>query len=118
MKHDTIKKHKDFITSLDTTILRSGNFTLKIKPASNTNGAHYGIVASKRFFRLAVERNRAKRLLRDWLAFNEDLMNENFDYIFMAEHGILNVKREEGRQEMANVLKKVSDKKHAFKKQS
>ena len=70
--------------------------------------ARYGVIASKRTFKLAVNRNRAKRLLRDWIADNENLMLPNMDYVFIARAAVLDCSREIGRKKMANALKKIS----------
>ena len=78
-----------------------------MKPVQKKD-SRYGIIASKRTFKFAVQRNRAKRLLRDWIAFNEDLMLPDMDYIFIARANILNCSRESGRAKMANALKRIS----------
>ena len=73
MKRKTIRNHKDFLTSPDNPFVAAGCFVVKMKPAQKQD-ARYGIIASKRTFKLAVQRNRAKRLLRDWIDFNESLL--------------------------------------------
>ena len=62
----------------------------------------------KKTFKLAVHRNRAKRLLRDWIAFNEDLMNPNLDYIFIAYDQIFMASCDVGRKNMKHLLKKIA----------
>lgn len=81
---------------------------LKAKYAKITGDARYGLIASKKTFKLAVQRNRAKRLMRDWLAFNEDLMLPDLDYIFILHNSILECDRESGRKSVASALKKIS----------
>ena len=80
---------------------------LKVKNAKVIGDARYGIVASKKTFKLAVQRNRAKRLLRDWIAFNESLMLPDMDYIFIARPGILEADRENGRAQILQAFKKI-----------
>ena len=107
MKRKTIRNHKDFLTTSSDPTVISSCFIVKAKSAAKKD-ARYGIIASKRTFKLAVQRNRAKRLLRDWIAFNEPLMLPDMDYIFVARTSILNCSRENGRKKIATVLKKIS----------
>ena len=101
---DTIKKHSDFITADTDPSARSAYFVVRAKPAKFTDDARVGFVATKRSFRFAVDRNRAKRLLRDWVRFNEDLMLPEYDYIFIANANILTATRDMGRASVAKTL--------------
>lgn len=101
---NTIKNHKDFIRSESDIEAKSAFFFIRAKPSINSEDPRYGLIAAKKTFKLAVERNRAKRLLRDWIAFNEKLLAENLDYIFIARRPILNAGREEGRIAMKKAL--------------
>ena len=107
MKRKTIRNHKDFATTSDDPVVADFYFIVKAKPAVKKD-SRYGLVAAKRIFKLAVARNRAKRLLRDWIAFNEHLMKPNMDYIFIARPSILICPRETGRKKLAQALKKIS----------
>ena len=107
MKRKTIRNHKDFSTGPDDPVYANHYFIVKAKPAVKKD-SRYGIIASKRSFKLAVQRNRAKRRLRDWIAYNENLMAPNKDYIFIARIAIFDCSREVGRQKMAHAIKKVS----------
>jgi ribonuclease P protein component len=57
-----------------------------------------GIVAGKRFGS-AVERNRAKRLLREFFRLNQERIREGFDLVVIARRGMrgLSYKETEGR---------------------
>ena len=107
MKRKTIRSHKDFFTTPDDPTYVGHWFIVKAKTAVKKD-SRYGIIASKRSFKLAVHRNRAKRLLRDWIATNENLMAPNKDYIFIARVPILECSREVGRQKMAHAIKNLS----------
>ena len=107
MKRKTIRNHKDFATTPEDPVVTDTCFIVKAKPAVKKD-PRYGLIAAKRVFKLAVLRNRAKRLLRDWIAYNEDLMNPDMDYIFVARTSILNCSREQGRENLARALKKIS----------
>lgn len=101
---DTIKKHIDFAITDQDLNARSVYFFVRAKPVKHPDNPRYGIVATKRTFRHAVDRNRAKRLLRDWIRFNEWRMCDDMDYIFIARHPILIAKRTDGRVAMRKVL--------------
>ena len=110
MKRKTIRNHKDFYIPHDSNLVASCDcFVLRAKPAKIPSDARYGILATKKVFRFAVQRNRAKRLVRDWLAFHENLMNNNLDYVFILRAPILNMDRKSGRKEMEYVLNKISE---------
>ena len=108
MKRKTIRSHKDFFTTPEDFRSRGYFVTVKAKPAKIPNEGRYGLVASKRVFKLAVDRNRAKRLMRDWLAFGEALMVPCLDYILIAHLPILNCNREFGRKKMIRSLKRIA----------
>ncbi|MBO4745915.1 MAG: ribonuclease P protein component [Alphaproteobacteria bacterium] len=101
---DTIKRHQDFITADTDPSARSAYFVVRAKDAKFPGDARVGFVATKRSFRFAVDRNRAKRLMRDWVRFNEALMLPEYDYIFIANAHILTATRDMGRSAMAKAL--------------
>ncbi len=101
---NTIKKHSDFAVSPDDLSGLSSYFIVRAKYARFPNDARYGLVVTKRTFKHAVDRNRAKRLLRDWIRFYSDMMLPNMDYIFVARAPILKATREEGRIAMRKAL--------------
>lgn len=108
MKRKTIRNHKDFIVPDDCVMVRCVSCIVKTRPVKVPGDARYGIVVSKRIFKLATMRNRAKRLLRDWIAFNEDLMLPDLDYVFMANASVLEYDRETGRDEIKKAFKKIA----------
>jgi len=108
MKRKTIRNHRDFVTSPDDLMVRAGCFIVKAKNAKFENDARYGLVAAKKIFKLAVQRNRVKRVLRDWIAFNEKTMLPDLDYIFIARDSVLNTNREDGREQVCQALKKIA----------
>lgn len=101
---DTIKSHADFHTTDDDPSARSLFFFVRAKPARFPTNPRVGFMATKHTFKLAVHRNRAKRLLRDWVRYHERLMCPEFDYIFIARHMILDATRPAGRIAMEKAL--------------
>lgn len=102
---DTIKKHQDFLMRDDDPSARSPYFFVRAKKARFADDPRVGFTATKRTFRLAVERNRAKRLLRDWVRHNKGLMADMFDYVFIARPQILNATRTDGRDAIEKALR-------------
>lgn len=113
---NTIKKHIHFLPGPDDITACSTFFFIRARATKFTDGARYGITATKRTFKLAVNRNRAKRLLRDWIRFCETKLCPDLDYIFIARHGILEATRAQGRTALKKALhhiKKLNDTKNA-----
>lgn len=108
MKRKTIRNHRDFITSPLSPKTVTDFCVIKAKPAKIPGDARYGLIVSKRSFKLAVERNRAKRLMRDWISYNEDLMLPALDYIFILRNTILNATRDKGRASTSVALHKIA----------
>lgn len=111
---NTIKLHKDFLPSAEDLDARCVWFFVRAKKTKTPDDARYGLIVTKKTFRYAVERNRAKRLLRDWIRFNENQMLPEFDYVFIARHPILEAGREDGRTAMKKALNYI--KKQAIEK--
>lgn len=101
---NTIKNHIDFLMTDEDPTARSAYFLIRAKSAKCPDDARYGLIVTKKTFKLAVDRNRAKRLLRDWIAFNEKHMLANMDYVFIARRAILTATRAEGRTAMRKAL--------------
>ncbi len=107
MKRTTIRNHLDFLMPRDAPHICTDCVIVKFKPAKFANDPRYGLIVPKKMFKLAVHRNRAKRLLRDWIAYNEKLMLDKYDYIFISRGTILGCSRDFGRHEVYRALKKV-----------
>ena len=104
MIRDTIKKHDDFAMDEDDPIAKSRYFLIRAKVTKFPRDARYGLIVTKKTFKHAVDRNRAQRLLREWIRFHHDMMLPDMDYIFVARAPILKATREEGRVAMRKAL--------------
>ena len=109
---NTIKSHNDFKTDRNFPAAVTELFSIRTKPAKFPDDPRYGLVVSKRNFRFAVRRNRVKRLLRDWIAYANDYMCPELDYVFFARTEILNdtITREIGRETMVRALQEIKKK--------
>ena len=83
---------------------RSSLFLVRMRAARLPEDPQYGLVVTKRMFKHAVDRNREKRLLRDWIAYNEKMMRADRDYIFIVRRDILKATRTDGRIAMKKAL--------------
>lgn len=110
MIRDTIKNHADFAMGENDPTARCAYFLVRAKPAKFQNDPRYGIIVTKKTFKHAVDRNRAKRMLRDWIAFNEKMMRPEWDYVFIIRRAIMDADRTLGRVAMKKAL-------HFLKKQ-
>jgi ribonuclease P protein component len=107
---NTIKKHAHFAMPDNAPVAKSAMFLAKMSATKFPGDARYGLVATKRTFKHAVQRNRARRLIRAWLADNESAMLPDMDYIFIARPPILDATKPQGVEAMKkalNYLKKV-----------
>lgn len=101
---NTIKNHSDFAMTDNDLSAHCAFFIVRAKPAKIPDDARYGLITTKKTFRFAVHRNRAKRLLRDWIAYNENMMLDDKDYVFVARRAILDATRQEGRDAVRKAL--------------
>ena len=104
MIRDTIKNHSDFAAGDNDPTARSAFFLVRTKPAKHPDDARFGLIVTKKTFKHAVDRNRAKRLIRDWFEHNEKMMRDDWDYIFVIRRDILNADRDSGREAMRKAL--------------
>jgi ribonuclease P protein component len=69
-----------------------------------------GVTASKKVLGKAVQRNRAKRLLRETFRSNEPSLrslSRNYDWVLNAKAAVLNEKVHAPGQELAGIIEKV-----------
>ena len=104
MIRDTIKNHSDFAMGENDPTARCAYFLVRAKPAKFPDNARYGMIVTKKTFKHAVDRNRAKRMMRDWIAFNEKMMRPEWDYVFIIRRAIMNADRTSGRVAMKKAL--------------
>ena len=86
---NTIKNHKDFTIENEDATARCAYCLIRARHIRFPGDPQYGLVVTKRTFRNAVDRNRAKRLLREWIRQNERHMRDDLDYVFIARSMIL-----------------------------
>jgi len=108
MKRKTIRNHKDFCMPKNGLRVSMGDFIVKAISTRKPDDPRYGLVVSKRNFKFAVQRNRAKRLMRDWIMANEHLMLPDLDYVFIIYNSVLECDRKKGRRKVKRALVKIT----------
>jgi len=81
-------------------------FIARARPTMFETG-RYGLVATKKTFKHAVDRNRAKRLLRAWIAECKTDMGDKTDFVFIARTAILGATKPDGVAMMRKAVKKI-----------
>lgn len=100
---NTIKARKDFDFE-DSKSIAMPSFFVKFRRRHYYRG-EYGLVASKRSFLHAVERNRAKRQLRAWLS--KCKVPARFDLLLIARPMIMETTLTDGVGQMKKAIKKI-----------
>jgi len=102
-----IRNHKDFAMPEEAPVFKTEYFIARARPTIWPGDAKYGITATKRTLKLAVDRNRAKRVLRVWIRDNEKSMSPKLDYVFIVRAGILKADFQAGKELMKTAMKKL-----------
>lgn len=66
-----------------------------------------GFIASKKFDKRAVTRNRARRLMRESVRAHLDTLKDGYDLVLIAKHPIKDVNFEEVNASFHKILSKV-----------
>ena len=101
---NTIKNHKDFAIDGDDSTARCAYCLVRARHIRFPGDPQYGLVATKRTFKHATQRNRAKRLMREWLRLNSRHMRDDLDYVLIARPAILDATRDQGVEAMRKAL--------------
>jgi ribonuclease P protein component len=99
---NTLKSRRDFDFN-DAGFAAMPAIIVKWKP-KRLEAPRYGMVATKKTFKTAVKRNRARRLIRAWLA--ECGLPAACDIIVIARAPILETGKKDGVAQMKKALKK------------
>ena len=104
MKSKTLKENKDFSRLYYTGKSRADSCLVTYVSKSRRNETRVGITSSKKIGK-AVERNRARRLIRASFSFFENDLNANYDIVFVARSKTTKVKMQDVKEQMETQLK-------------
>lgn len=101
-----IRKRKEFENVFEKGFYSADRF-LTLKAVENKMPfSRFGFVVSKKISKKAVERNRAKRLMREAIRLTEEKIKPGFDIIFISRIGIINKSLEEIKESVEKLLKR------------
>ncbi|MGJ8692908.1 MAG: ribonuclease P protein component [Thalassotalea sp.] len=83
----------------------SKHFTILITPNNDGNN-RLGLAIAKKRVKLAVQRNRIKRLVRENFRLNQDKI-PNIDMVVMVKSGIDDLDNQEINQQIASIWRKI-----------
>ncbi len=85
-------------------VLKKSNFILIFRE-NNLEFPRFAFIASKKFSKRAVDRNRAKRLLKEAVRKRIDKLSKfQYDFIFIAKKNILNKKLDDVLKEIDDII--------------
>ena len=85
----TLKKYSDFLIDTGFKNIKTDIFILKTRPCVFEEDPRYGIVATKKTFKLAVDRNKVRRRLKASLIIFDKKLSKKLDYIFILKRKFL-----------------------------
>ena len=108
MQINKIKKNKDFSFIYNNSKKVYTRYAIIFIKENNTNQQRFGFVASKKTGK-AVQRNRIKRLFKEFVKLNRTKLKENTDYIFVGKsnlkENIRSLKYKDIEKDMLKVIK-------------
>ena len=106
-KENRLTAKSDFEAVRENGRMFSGrNFSLSYRNRGDEKKTRFGFVVSKKVSKRAVERNRAKRVLREIVRKNISSVKAGFDCIFLVKKAFLGMKSSEVEVEVKEALKK------------
>lgn len=106
MKSTTLKQNKDFRRLYYRGKSQSGSCLVTYAVKSRLDGCRIGITSSKKIGN-AVERNRARRVIRAAFTELEPMINGSWDIVFVARTRTAHVKMQQVEAQMRNQFKEL-----------
>ena len=101
MKSQTLKENKDFRRLYYRAQSHASSCLVTYAAKSRGKGCRYGITTSKKIGN-AVERNRARRVIRAAFSELEGEIRGSWDFVFVARHKTSKVKMQDVLSDMRN----------------
>ena len=104
-KREKLKKRSDFDRAFKQGKSVGGRTIVLYFPPNQSGFPRAGFIASKKVSRKAVERNRAKRLMREVFRLNKHRLKA-FDIVFIAKASIVGVKFQDVERDFLSLAEK------------
>ena len=108
MQSERIKKNREFSFIYNNSKKVYTRYAIIFIKENNTNQRRFGFVARKKTGK-AVQRNRIKRLFKEFVKLNRTKLKENTDYIFVGKsnlkENIRSLKYKDIEKDMLKVIK-------------
>ncbi|MEZ5426770.1 MAG: ribonuclease P protein component [Pyrinomonadaceae bacterium] len=111
-KENRLRKPKEFRQVYENGARIEGRFMTVFFMPSETSFQRLGITASKKAIGKAVQRNRAKRLLREAFRLSKAelaVLSKSYDWVLNARRNLLKVKLEKPLEEFRQIVAKVRE---------
>ncbi|MEJ7860272.1 MAG: ribonuclease P protein component [Pyrinomonadaceae bacterium] len=111
-KENRLRKPSEFRCVYEHGKRFEGRFVIVFLLPSETSFQRLGITASKKAIGNAVQRNRAKRLLRESFRLSKSELNDldgKYDWVLNARRSLLRVKLDQPLDEFRKILEKVKN---------
>jgi len=101
-KWERLRKKKEFQSVFESGRKTAGKLLVLVYKENELGFPRAGFIVSKKVSKKAVERNRAKRLMRETFRLNKHLLKP-FDIIFIAKKEILGKKRQDVEKDFLSI---------------
>ena len=105
-KYEIIKKHTEFNNLIKNAKFIKNKYFVIYNNDNNYNFSRFGIAISTKFGKAHI-RNYYKRIIRNMIDLNKKLFSNNKDYIIMIKRTCLNVKYNELKSSLEELLKEL-----------
>lgn len=105
-KKNRLKNRKDFNKAFKQGETKSNSHLIVKVKRNDFDKKRIGFIAPMKHFKKATDRNRVKRLLREAVRPNLEVICSGYDVIIIAKESIIDLSLEEVKQEIMSVLSK------------